>query len=328
MNSWPERSILFITGPAFWAQYYPDNDMKRKHYSTIAEYLADSGAPPPEHPFFTMISVSTNNDKLTPDCPDHDFVSTTDFYAISLKKVTEGEVLYGKTRYDCNAGTLMFLAPRQEFRTQGIKIQAEGRLILIHADYLIGHPLAEKIKDYRFFDYAINEALHLSPREESIISDLFDSISKEYNHGYDEHSRDIILAYLKTLLSYGMRFYKRQFIQRGESNKPLLDAFVERLSQHYDTHPQASLPVLQDIAQDMGFSRRYLSDALKSETGTSARDHMQAFILNRAKSLLLETDDSVTSIAYTLGFDYPQYFVRLFKKKNGMTPTEFRHRLN
>ena len=301
--------------------------MKHKHYHTISDYLADAGLPPPEHPFFTILPIKSEKN-VDPNCPDNDFITTTDFYAISLKNIIEGDILYGKTKYDCNSGTLIFLAPNQEFRTQGIKIKAEGQIMLIHADFLKGHALAEQIKNFSFFDYSVNEALHLTPREEALISDLFTNISNEYTSGYDEHSREIILSFVKTLLSYSQRFYKRQFIQRQETSHPIQKQFIQQLEQHYNQKHMTSLPNLSDIAESMHVSKRYISDALKTETGISAKEQIQLFIMDKAKESLLKTNDPITSIAYSLGFDYPQYFVRLFKKKNGITPTEFRNQMH
>jgi AraC-like DNA-binding protein len=81
---------------------------------------------------------------------------------------------------------------------------------------------------------------------------------------------------------------------------------------------------LQAIADKMGMSSRYLSDAIKAETGDAAKAHIQLFIIEKAKSLLANTNEPVSNIGYDLGFEYPQYFVRLFKKKTGMTPSDFR----
>ena len=209
-----------------------------------------------------------------------------------------------------------------------MKIKSEGRMILIHADYLSGHPLKKVIDNSNFFDYSVNEALHLSPKEEKLVSDVFDNMKKETLSGYDEYSREILLSHVNTLLSYGERFYRRQFIQRQEVGKSVFAAFTDQLEKHYSDAEFASLPVLGDIAEKMQLSNRYLSDAIKTETGKSAKESMQLFIMDKAKTLLANTSDSVTTIAYTLGFDYPQYFVRLFKKKTGKTPTQFRESIH
>lgn len=298
--------------------------MENIHYKSIGEYLTDVGYPQPEHPLFSIISVNTDTSDSSTDCPDCQKTVTTDFYAISLKNIIEGEILYGKTHYDCSNGTMIFLAPNQKFSTQGIKIKSKGTLILIHPDYFVGNPLSDTIKHSDFFDYAVNEALHLSAKEEKLVAGIFESISQEYQSHYDDCSREIILSYIKTLLTYGQRFYKRQFLQRRELNNSLFIKFTTQLENHFANSAGNGLPILSDIADSMLLSSRYLSDAIKSETGKSAKECMQQFIIDRAKAMLINTNTSITSLAYELGFDSPQYFVRLFKKKTDMTPTEFR----
>jgi len=298
--------------------------MNNIHHHSISDYLASVGLPPPKHPLITMVSVDASDADTEYDCPDIPQTISAGFYIISLKNVIEGQVLYGQTQYDCNSGTMLFLAPHQQFGTKGIRIKAVGRILLIHPDYLAGHALLKDINSSSFFDYAVNEALHLAPDEEALVSRVFDNIYQEYQGDYDDCSRDIILTYVKTLLSYGKRFYNRQFMQRREANNRVFDKFTEQLEEHYANSDHVTLPVLSDIASAMQISNRYLSDVLKSETGKSAKECIQLFIMERAKNRLVNTNDSITTIAYDLGFIYPQYFVRLFKKKTNMTPTGFR----
>ncbi len=302
--------------------------MMKNHYSTISEYLVDMGHPPPENPLFAVVSINADISDEQLACPDIEQSTSTNFYAISFKNIIEGDIFYGKTQYDCKNGAMLFLAPNQVFSTRGIKIKTEGHVILIHEDYLAGHQLGQEMKSCNFFDYAVNEALHLSPKEERLVLDIFERVKQECHAGYDEYSREIILSYVKTLLSYGERFYKRQFIQRNEVNESLFAKFTLQLESHYASSEQIALPALADIADKMRLSSRYLSDAIKTETGKSAKECMQLFIMEKAKASLVNTQDSVTTIAYTLGFDSPQYFVRLFKKKTGMTPTEFRNSIH
>ena len=298
------------------------------HYSSIADYFAFLGKPPPEHPLLACVDVKTDTSGLSPDCPELHDATTADFYIISLKNVTEGEVLYGQTHYDCKSGTMLFIAPNQELCWRGIRVKGEGRVLLIHPDYFVGHTVEDSFKNCAYFEYTVNEALHLAPAEEKQMLEIFDSISEECQSRYDDCSREIILSYVKTLLSFSQRFYNRQFTQRREVEASLFAHFTAILESHYNTLDQVDLPQLTDIADSMQLSSRYLSDALKAETGKSAKECMQLFIIDRAKRLLRNTDDSITTIAYQLGYNYPQYFVRLFKKKTDMTPSEFRESIH
>jgi AraC-like DNA-binding protein len=295
-----------------------------KHYNNLAELFFDFGKPAPEHPLFAVVSVDTDTTNQVANCSDFLQMSTTDFYSISLKHVIEGEVLYGKTQYDCRNGTMVFMSPNQLFGAKGVKVKTEGHMILFHPDFLAGHPLSDSIKKSTFFDYSVNEALHLSPREEMMMIRLINYIGLESESGYDKFSREIILSHISTLLSYGERFYQRQFVQRLEIQGSLEKKLEEHLEAYYAKGDYITLPSLRDIAERMKLSSRYLSDGVKAETGKSAKEYIQLFIVRKAKSMLVNTDEAVATIGYGLGFEYPQYFVRLFKKKTGMTPTDFR----
>jgi len=294
------------------------------HFHSIADYHSAMGLPAPEHPYFSINSVASKVDENQNDCSDTSVDISTDFYAIALKKIVRGDILYGRKQYDCRNGTMFFLAPNQTFSTKGIKIESNGKLILIHPEYLNRHELKRLIKQYTFFDYATSEALHLSPKEELSLLSIFKSISDECQSSYDALSRDIILSQVKTILSYSERFYRRQFIQRSEVITSTYRLLIEFLEQHYAKGIVNRLPEIKEIANRLNMSQRYLSDALKSEVNMSAKDCIQSYIMERAKYELASTLKPVTSIAYELGYEYPQYFIRLFKKKHGITPKEYR----
>lgn len=297
---------------------------ERIHFHSIADYHSAMSLPAPEHPCFSINSVVTKVDENQNDCPDASVNISTDFYAIALKKIVRGDVLYGRKQYDCRNGTMFFLAPNQTFSTKGIKIESEANLILIHPEFLKGHELKRLIEQCAFFDYATSEALHLSPKEEVSLLSIFKSISDECQSNYDTFSRDIILSHVKTILTYSERYYRRQFIQRSEVTTSTYRSLIEALEQHYAKDSVNGLPEIKEIAHKLNMSQRYLSDALKSEANMSAKECIQNYIMERAKYELASTLKPITTIAYELGYEYPQYFIRLFKKKNGITPKEYR----
>lgn len=302
--------------------------MKKYHYSSIAEHNRDFGFPEPEHPLFSV--VHTNSKKLGGilSCKE-DFTVSTDFYSVSIKKIISGEVVYGRTKYDCQNGSMIFTSPGQEIGTKGVKVESEGRLLIIHPDYIRGHSIYEQIKKYRFFDYAIHEALHLSPKEEKQVKNLFDSIEAEYHNNQDEFSKELILDQLTTLLRYSNRFYHRQFLMRKESQNSLYQKFKDELStQLADSSEYQSIPTIEEISNKLHVTSRYLSDALKAETGKTAKEWIHLELIELAKDILLSSDASVSKIAYQLGFEYPNYFARLFKKKVGLTPSQYRQNIN
>ncbi|MCZ2721018.1 helix-turn-helix transcriptional regulator [Marinomonas sp. 15G1-11] len=197
-------------------------------------------------------------------------------------------------------------------------------MILFHEDYLRGHELQSQLKKCRFFDYAVNEALHLSPKEQQLICRIFDSIEAEYHSSYDALSREIMLSQMSTLLRYAERFYRRQFLVRKEFHSSIYESFNNLLYQYMYVSDVYRTPSISDIAQQLNMTPRYLTDALKVETGKSAKEWIQLALVDKAKNLLLSSNDSVATVAYSLGFEYPQYFSRLFKNKVGITPTEYR----
>ena len=204
--------------------------MKEYHFKSISEHNRVFGFPEPEHPLFCVMNTQSKNLDGLLEC-GNDFTLSTDFYSISIKRIISGEIFYGRTKYDCQNGTMIFTAPDQEISTRGIKVESEGRLILIHPDYIRSHPIYDQIKKYHFFDYAVHEALHLSPKEEERIKALFDSIDVEYHNNQDEFTKELILDLLTTLLRYSNRFYHRQFLARKKSENSLFQKFKNELGE-------------------------------------------------------------------------------------------------
>lgn len=298
--------------------------MEKMHFKTIADHHSFLGLPPPEHPLLSVLRTEPTASSAITSCADTDIALSTGFYSISLKKIISGEIFYGRTQYDCENGTMIFIAPEQELRIRGIKIESVGRTICVHEDFLRGHPTQALFQRCAFFNYSVHEALHLSPREERQMQHIFDNIDTEYHNNPDEFSREIILSQIDTLLRYADRFYRRQFHQRKESG----GAVQERFDEAYERLSGDTIPTVQEMADKLHVTPRYLSDALKAETGKTAKEYLHLQLIDKAKNRLLESNDSVATVAYALGFEYPQYFSRLFKQKTGMTPTEYRNQVH
>jgi len=292
-----------------------------EHYKTITELHERSGYPPPEHP---MISLLTCQELSTCSWGESKF--TADFYMIALKKIKSGTFLYGKTKYDHHNGSMSFVKPRQVLEITNVELSEKAFVIYIHEDYFLGHPMHEEIKKYGYFDYEINEALHLSPSEELIMWDLYEKIGMEYRNNQDEFSKDIILAHIDSILKYAQRFYKRQFLNRTKLSGGTVSRFQKILRTYFETGKirQFGLPSVNAIANELNTSARYLSDLLKQETRKTALEHIHIFLIDEAKNLLLGTENTIAETAYQLGFENPPYFSRLFKKEVGLTPLEFR----
>ena len=217
------------------------------------------------------------------------------------------------------------MAPNQEVRIVGLNVESTGRSIVFHEDFIRGYKIKDEIKKYHYFSYAVNEALHLSPKEEQMISTLINRIEYEYYGNQDAFTQELILSQLETLLKYADRFYHRQFLHRKENNSNLLDKFIDEVERYMNEGQidGKTIPTIEEIAKKLNMTPRYLSDALKVETGKTAIENLHLNLIDKAKDLLLDPNATVATVAYSLGFKYPQYFSRLFKKKTGMTPTEY-----
>lgn len=298
-----------------------------QHFNSLSAYLEYLELPPSEHP---MISVFSSIDDGFLPCPKESSPPiTNDCYSISFKKFVRGDLTYGRTKYDFTNGTLFFIAPRQVIQwDKSVVFEQKGFSINFHKDFLKGTELAHHIKKFGFFSYSVNEALHLSPKEEKQIKAIVESIDLEYQNNQDEFSKDIIISQLSTLLKYANRFYQRQFINRKEMSNDLLEQFNKQLESYFDSGQlqENGIPSIEQIAERLSVSQRYLSDTLKKETGKTSTEHLQLFLIDEAKNILMEPNKTVSEVAYELGFEYPPYFSRLFKKKEGISPSAYREK--
>jgi AraC family transcriptional regulator, transcriptional activator of pobA len=288
------------------------------HFKTLADMHRQNGFPPPENPLLSVIRCNG-----TVACPFGEQEFSGDFYMIGFKKLRSGIIRYGRTSYDHENGSMFFVKPRQALQFRDVQMEEDAFMILLHEDLLAGHALFNEIKKYSYFEYEVNEALHLSPREEKIIWELFDQIETEYRNNEDEYSRDIILTHVSSILKYAQRFYKRQFITRTNHSGVTVSRFQEALTA-YAAGEEEGLPSVGLMASKLHLSPRYLSDLLKAETGKTAIELIHLFLVGEAKNLLRGADQTVAEIAYSLGFENLPYFSRLFKKEVGLSPQQYK----
>jgi AraC-like DNA-binding protein len=249
-------------------------------------------------------------------------------YAILLKDVKCGDLVYGRHNYDYQEGTLVFLAPGQVagMSSYGESYQPKGHALVFHPDLLLGTSLKSTMHDYSFFGYQSNEALHLSDRERQIVLDCLNKIEYELQHAIDKHSKKLIVANIELFLDYCMRFYDRQFITRDHVHQGILARFETLVTQYFQSDaPQTNgLPSVAYCAEQLNLSANYFGDLVKKETGQSAHDYIQAKLIDVAKEKIFDRSKTVNEIAYELGFKYPQHFSRVFKQRVGHSPNEYR----
>lgn len=303
--------------------------------NTVTEYTRFYGLPAPAHPLLTVIDLGSLRHNTSPDAVT---AATTpvvqQLYMVSLKRnMKETAIRYGHQSYDYNEGVLSFLAPGQGCWAAGNMSADEllnwaaglnGWTLLFHPDLLSRYPLGKKIIGYGFFSYEVHEALHLSAQEENVLNNLLDTIRNENERPVDAFSQDVIVSQLDVLLTYANRYYHRQFLTRRTAEHDLLTRFETLLIGYFAQDTGQLLPTVQYFADELNVSPAYLSDMLRTLTGQNTQQHIHQALIEKAKRLLLTTSLTINETAFQLGFEYPQYFSRLFKSKTGQTPAAFR----
>jgi len=279
---------------------------------------------PLKHPLVAVVNFNRVNEQV-----EETTRISADFYSLLFKNYNGNNVKYGRKVVDFNNGSLICMAPNQlievENEYDGSEV-TEGWGVFFHADLIRNTPLNDKMKDYNFFSYETSEALHMSEKEKQIFYDCIQKLDNELQENIDMYSQTIIVSAIELLLNYCLRFYGRQFITRKSANSSVVTQVEKILSDYFRNGglEEKGLPTVKSLADKVNLSPGYLSDLLKKETGKNTQDHIHFYLIEEAKNMLMSSDKSVSEIAYALGFEYPQYFNKLFKQKTGKTPVSFR----
>lgn len=294
-------------------------------FESLNDFHRVFGLQKPLHPLISFIDIADMKYNAG-ELPDS---IVLDFYKIAYKTLLCGRAKYGQNYYDFGEGGLVFTAPNQVFESPDDNVNA-GFILLVHPDFFLSYPLAKKIRQYGFFSYAANEALHLSDQERATIMSVFKIIDEELKSRIDDFSQDVIISQVELLLNYSNRFYKRQFITRKAVNSDLLQKLEEILDDYFDKEQtlKLGLPTVQYLSAQLNISASYLSDMLRSLTGQNAQQHIHHKLIEKGKEKLSTTNLSISEIAYHLGFEHAQSFSNLFRKKTNFSPLEFRQSFN
>ncbi len=292
-----------------------------RKFESISDLHRVLGLPKLLHPLVSLVnyaSITTPADQLPK-------VMILNFYKISLKKNLHGKLKYGQHHYDFDEGGISFIAPNQLISAAEEEKDYSGYTLLFHADFLRNYGLAKSINKYGFFSYSANEALYLSDKEKKTITEVFEHILQELNGTIDDFSQDVVISHIEVLLSYSNRFYKRQFITRKAANHDVLTKMEALLDAYFNEENTLTkgLPTVHYVADQLNLSPRYLSDLLRSLTGQNTQQHIHNKVIEKAKEYLTAHHLTVAEVAYQLGFEHPQSFNRIFKKKTDLTPIEF-----
>lgn len=289
---------------------------------TISDLHEIAGFEKPKHPLVTVIDFSKVNANNTPESASF----SCSFYSVNFKK--HCNFIYGRQAFDHKEGTLLCTAPEQiiTFNRKKEEGSTEGWGLYFHPELIRNTALGKKIHEYSFFSYSENEALHLSEPEKQTLLSILKQMENEYNTNIDHYSHDLIISNIELLLNYCRRFYNRQFITRTNQNKDVVVRFEEFITDYFNSIKLKNngIPTVKYCAEAMNLSPNYFSDLLKCETGKNTQEHIHYHLLEKAKNILVNSDKDINEIAYELGFEYPQNFSKLFKKKVGVSPTLYR----
>lgn len=289
--------------------------------NTVTQFNSERGQKT-LHPLVSVLDQSKSQKIIAKRC-------LSEIYVVFLKDIRCEDFQYGRSKYDYQEETLLFIGTNQVFGLalqEGALVQPSGWALVFHPDFIKGTALGRKIQEYGFFSYDINEALHISENERQTVLECFKKIKEELEHNIDKHSRTLILSNIELFLNYCKRFYDRQFITRESMNADILIRFEEILNTYFDSNlPQVlGAPTVAYCAEKLHLSANYFGDLIKKETGKTALEYIQSTLIKLAKEKIFNTSKTISEIAYELGFKYPQHFTRLFKQKVGHSPNAYR----
>ena len=293
---------------------------------TISQVHDFFGLAKPKHPLVTVLKIIDKFRQMGLSKVHY----STDLYQVTFKSVNCADLRYGRNSYDYQDGTLLFVGPGQTLQIAIDEDNAtsdyDSWTLLFHPDLIRRSELGKKIDAYTFFSYDVSEALHLSDEEKRTLEEIISRIEIEYSLNIDRHSQELIVSQIKLLLDYCTRYYERQFYTRTNLNKDIVSEFEQLLKDYFNPGnlSQKGIPSVKYFGKALNLSPYYLSDLLKKETGRNTQEYIHDYIIERAKTALLNSNDPVSQIAYDLGFEYPQHFSKVFKNKTGMSPKEYR----
>ncbi len=248
-------------------------------------------------------------------------------YALFLKENKGCNISYGRTKYDFDEMTVTSFAPGQVVHVSPNPdvVSPKWTALVFHPDFLARTQLGRQMSRYEFFGYSSNEALHLSSAEVEIFRGVLSMIQQEMRHAIDKHTRELIISNIELLLNYCLRFYDRQFITREEINHSVVKKFESLLKEYISKKAETEgMPTVAYFADKCCYSVGYFGELIKTEVGRTAQDFIAEHMMNAAKELLSDDTMNITQVSRRLGFEYPQHFIRFFKRRTGKTPSEYR----
>ena len=243
-----------------------------------------------------------------------------DFYLLAIKPhLNDATKTNSPLMENISDSAYMYVDCPQNTLEWDITPPMAGYAIMVSSKYLDKYA-----KDYSFAHYNNHEALFLTKDEETILCDLFKKAYDEFEKEY--YSRTVVISYITLILTYVRNFYDRQFDTRSDIYHRVITEFHKHIELYFvENENVAGLPSVAYFAQKSNLSPNYFGDLIKHFTGKAPLDHIQDYVVILAKDRLKNTTLSVSEISYSLGFDYPNYFARFFRKKTGISPKIYRN---
>ena len=300
----------------------------KKHpviFNSLTQLHKAMGQPAPHHPLISIM----NYGEASFDPKDYEHGIILNFYKISFKTTFAGKLRYGQGYYDFEEGGMSFIAPGQLLRMQDEEADYDGMTLHIHPDFLRTYTLSTTITKYGFFSYSAAEALYLSDNEKNTVLSIYQFIKDELGQRIDKFSQDVIISQIELLLNYANRFYDRQFITRKSVNSDVLMKLETLLNNYLNSRvsPEGGLPSVNALAEQLHLTPRYLSDLVRNLTGLSTQQFIHEKVIEKAKGYLAKNELTIAEVAYSLGFEHPQSFNKLFKAKTSLSPLAYKKSL-
>jgi AraC family transcriptional regulator, transcriptional activator of pobA len=293
-----------------------------KNFNDLTAYNKYLNLSSPLHPLMDSRVCK----QAIPNFPKTSKEIQVNLFKISLKKNFTGDINYGNNKYHTENGLMLFSEPGQVVSWDSLTFW-DGYAFVFHPDLIKKNPVFNRIKQYKYFSYEINDALFMTEKEEETITWLFTKIHYELLENKNDANIDVILSLLNVILTYAELFYERQFKERSFDTISVSSKIKMLLKEHYRdlSIPVHSIPTVSSIAEKLHLSSNYLTDLVRTETGKSTITIIHDFVAEQAEILLLQTDLNISDVAFRLGFSNVPYFSRFFKKVKGISPTEVRN---
>ena len=291
------------------------NILKVRNVSDYSSFVGHKDT----HPLVSVIDYSAVS-------PIRSSLNDYSVYGLFFHDAAELDLRYGCGRYDYRKGAVICVAPGQigGKEDDGQRIAINGWALLFHPDLIRGTHLERSIRDYTFFDYRVNEALHTTDEERAVLESLMRQMQDELRKQRDAVQDAILVGYIELTLNYCQRFYNRQFVTRKLENSDILVRFNALLQDYFEDKLQLTLgiPSVQYCADRLSMSPNYFGDLVKKTTGETAGNYIRRRVIAMAKDSLAG-GKGIAQTAYDLGFEYPQHLSRMFRKTVGITPTQY-----